>query len=145
MHDGNNYRVRHFLRIAGVCGWMIGRRRETAFEVGVVCAIFALYCANRFYSLFDFAIPSEFANNHLNDLFAGVLFPAYVNLLLIAGKRKRRVDRPLHALSLGLLCGVAWEIVAPFIYPDSVSDIVDGLCYIVGCYSYIAIRKAMLR
>lgn len=121
------------------------RNQETIFEIVVICAMLLMYCANRFYSLFDGVVPVEFANNHLNDICAGLFIASYINLLFLIGRQNWRISSPLQAFVLGTTCGIIWEGIAPYIVSYSVPDILDVFSYLIGCFVYIAVRKILIR
>ena len=74
-----------------------------------------------------------FLINHFNDFLAGILFPAYVNILLaFCGKRMKGWLIPLIVI---LIVGLFWEYVTP-LYHQCVSDPKDILAYVSGTLVY---------
>ena len=79
---------------------------------------------------------------HFNDLMAGILFPAYVNLVLsLFGMRMRSWLEPLL---FTLVAGIFWEYVTPLYRPQSVSDVWDIVAYLVGTLNYCALTRWLM-
>ena len=68
---------------------------------------------------------------YFNDVLAGVVLLALVNILLRLG-RLPPLKKLLPCLGLCLACGLFWEFVTPLYLPRSVSDIWDIAAYMAG-------------
>lgn len=80
-----------------------------------------------------------FMKGYFNDLICPFFFISYCNLLLLT-VNKEMVK--LHWLLLFSLCaGLVWEFVAPLIKENSVTDILDLVCYLVGTFFYWLLLK----
>ena len=79
-----------------------------------------------------------FFAGYFNDLLAGTLILAIVNLLLVPA-RLPPLDRPLPATAFILLCGCFWEFVTPLYRPESVCDPLDLLAYLAGAWVYLGL------
>lgn len=104
-----------------------------------------VYSVNRFTPF----LTGYFADNHLNDLMAGVLFPAYINLVLSYSRYWFRVDTVFRSAMVGLICCVVWELLAPAFLPFSTADLIDCACYFAGVFLHLAaaslIKSRMLQ
>lgn len=145
MRNGDDHRSRNMSRIAFVHGRLTESGKERVFETAIVVSMLAVYAVNRFTPLLDTILPFEIAKNHLNDACAGLLFPAYANLLCIAAHSRWRIVSYRSALLLGMVCCFAWEVIAPLIVPWSVGDPIDCLCYLSGSLLYATLRKLVMR
>ena len=98
-----------------------------------------LYLINRF-------IPpgNIFLDSYFNDILAGCVIVAIVNLLLSFG-RINPLTKPLSCLVLCLVCGLIWEYVTPLYKPGAVSDIWDIAAYMLGGLIWCIIIKIAKR
>lgn len=140
LRNGDDHRGWHLPWIALVHGRLSESDKEKVFEAAVIISMLAVYAINRFTPLFDALLPFDIAKNHLNDMCAGAMFPAYVNALCIACRNGWRVASLRSALVLGAVCCLAWEGAAPLIVPWSVGDPIDCACYVACTFSYTALR-----
>ena len=111
--------------------------QERRLEAYLIIASLVVYSVNRFTPIWS----GEFAANHLNDLMAGVLLPAYINLVLSYSKYEFRVDRVSRSCMVGVLCCFSWELLAPLLLPFSTADLVDCACYFVGVFLHLGVMK----
>lgn len=116
-----------------------------AFEAALIVFMLSIYAVNKSTPLFDAILPLDIAKNHLNDFCAGVMFPAYDNVLCIVSRSRWRVEGFGSTIALGALCCFAWEVIAPLIVPWSVGDPIDCLCYLGGGLLYAALRRLIQR
>ena len=64
-------------------------------------------------------------------------FAAYLNLVISLSRwPERRLCKPLQFILAGLLCGLAWEGIAPLVLPDSTGDWLDVAAYVLGMLTY---------
>ena len=78
-----------------------------------------------------------FLRCHCNDYLGGVAFAAYLNLVISLSRwPERRLCKPLQFILAGLLCGLAWEGIAPLVLPDSTGDWLDVATYVLGMLTY---------
>lgn len=146
MRANSDYCTRHFSWTVPFCFCGIVSRvlKEFSFEILAVGATMALYCANRFYRLFDCCIPLSFAQFYFGDLCGGTLFPAYVNLVGLVVIKKPLINSFKRILILELICSIAWEVIAPLVLPRSTGDALDVLAYFCGGLLYFAFRRLYL-
>lgn len=92
---------------------------------------FLLYIMNKFYIAVQFNWP--FAQHYLNDVLAGILVVAIVNILAVLSNEGRLLLTNLgRVLVFTFLCGMFWEYVTPIYLQYSVSDPFDVMAYMVG-------------
>lgn len=72
-----------------------------------------------------------FLDSYFNDILAGCIIVAIVNLLLSFGRINPSV-KPLPCLGLCLVCGLVWEYVTPLYKPSAVCDLWDIAAYMIG-------------
>lgn len=116
------------------------RDKEIRFNLLAICAVLLLYCANRFFDSFAGILPTAFLKYHFNDLCGGIIFPAYVNTLLIFFRSNYRVDCLYKIFVLELICSLAWEVIAPMFLSRSTGDLVDAFMYFIGGSIYCFMR-----
>ena len=75
-----------------------------------------------------------FFNGYFNDLICPLFFLSYANILLITVNRG--LFTFLKILILISVSGIIWEVFAPFLKENSVTDILDFCCYIIGAILY---------
>ena len=114
--------------------WLM--RSANWFNLSILLISLLFYAANRFSRLFT-SIPhlASFFRFHFNDYLGAIVFIAYLNLLLVAGKRSVCVRFPLLLIWAGVL-SLMWEGVAPLILPYSTADWLDCLAYFLGVTTY---------
>ena len=88
------------------------------------------YLLNRFY-ISSYSFP--FFTNHFNDLLAGIIFPAYINILLAL--HRKRLKGYIIPLIIILIAGLFWEYVTP-LYRHCISDPKDIVAYVAGTFVY---------
>lgn len=117
--------------------------RTKRVELLIIFATLLFYTLNKFTPIFRF-LPFDIAANHLNDFFAGILFPAYTNLILSFSKYRKllRFDTIPRISLLILVCSFVWEFVAPIFLPFSTGDLLDIACYLLGGLFYWVIQRA---
>lgn len=74
---------------------------------------------------------NAFLDGYFNDILAGCLILAIVNLMLSFGRLKP-LKSLLPCLALNLACGLVWEFVTPLYLSGSVSDLWDIAAYMIG-------------
>jgi hypothetical protein len=75
-----------------------------------------------------------FFSGYFDDLLAPILLLSYVNLILSIYNKKIYTLR--YLILFILLVSIVWEYLVVYIKPDSVSDPLDILCYILGTIIY---------
>ena len=114
---------------------MSKRNIELVFNLSLAAVVFGLYLLNKSAGAL-YWLPFAFGQNHLNDLLAGILFCAYLNLIMRFSKSVKRFTKPLELVLIALLCGLFWEYCAPLFKPSATSDLVDIVCYVIGAMKY---------
>lgn len=142
MCPNNDYCRRNILRTLPFRRHRLNK--EDSIELIFCAAVLLLYVSNRWFGAWDSILPKWFLKNHFGDVCGGMLFPAYANLLLSAVGAKFRVDGFLSTVAIGVLCSVAWEIIAPMIFAFSTADPLDAVAYIFGAVVHFAFRKLVL-
>ena len=110
----------------------------------ILAAAFLVYLVNRFClkESIDIPILRYILRCHFNDFLAGILFLAYINLLLSFSKFSHiRVQSLPAAAAIMGLCGIAWEYVLPLLHGRGTCDPWDILAYICGGIAYTLIVK----
>ena len=118
-------------------------RRYFALNLVIVDSILFLlsitgYLLNRFWFS---SYKLLFLINYFNDFLAGILFPAYVNILLAF--YGRRMKGWLIPLIIILIAGLFWEYVTP-LYHQCVSDPKDIVAYMSGTLIYCTTTQIAL-
>lgn len=75
-----------------------------------------------------------FFNCYFNDILAGILFPAYANILLHFAQK--RMTWPIVLLFM-LFWGIFWEYAVPLFVRTATSDVWDLAAYEAGALFYI--------
>lgn len=107
------------------------------FDLIVVVAAIAAYTVNR---RFVKPLNITFMRCYFNDMMAGVLFPAYVNILLALIRRRMRGFLPPLLCTFAAAC--FWEYITPLYRPRSVSDPWDIAAYLAGTLIYCFIDRS---
>ena len=107
-------------------------------------AVLIYVCNTHLWSL-DAILPYWFSHYYLNDLCGGVLFPAYVNLIVHLVTGEEIVTTYARALLMGASCSLAWEVVAPALLTNSTADPLDAIAYVVGMLAYTACYRSAKR
>jgi len=114
-------------------------KKEFVFNIAFAAVVFGFYLLNKLARAF-YWLPFAFGQNHLNDILAGALFCAYLNLIMRFSKSHKRFTKPLELLLIILICGFFWEYCATLFKPSATSDLLDVACYVIGamlyCYCY---------
>ena len=110
-------------------------------NIYIIIFSLTVYTFNRiFKSYIDIPIIGCLCRCHLNDYIGGIVFPAYVNILLYRAKYKQIKNYMVIAFIM-LLCGIIWEYIFPYLFSYSVSDIFDVLAYMLGGVTYCFIFR----
>ena len=125
-----------------VCGWIVESKSKKSFKIDLFLAavVFTLYLLNKSQGIF-YWLPSAFGHNHMNDLLAGVLFPAYLNLTMYFSSFDVRIRRVPHVFLIAFVCCVVWEGIYPLVNTSSTADLQDCLCYFCGSWLYSKLTK----
>lgn len=105
-------------------------------QLSVAAAVAILYAANNA-ALSAHAVPDmfePFASGHLNDVLAPFGFLSLTNA--IYAMMGHGVCRLAPTMALAALASAVWEGLAPLVFPESVSDPLDVVCYFVGAMLY---------
>ncbi len=114
-----------------------------SFDLAVMAGAAAEYAANRFWLRWVLPDPLRyFLICWGNDIFAGAFLLAWLNLLLSLGGL-RPLIRLRYTVPLLLVCGLAWEVLAPLWKSAAVFDPWDFLAYQAGGLLYLALRRAL--
>lgn len=114
-------------------------------DVLAVVAAVATYTCNSYFWSFDSVLPYGFAHYHLNDLCGGVLFPAYVNLVVNTVRGEAVITTYRRAILLGVGCSLVWEVLAPIFLSNSTADPLDAIAYVTGTLAYTACYRLTKR
>ena len=110
----------------------------------ILSATFLVYLVNRFClkESIDIPILRYILRCHFNDFLAGILFLAYINLLLSFSKFSQIRIQSISAVTFIMcLCGIAWEYVLPLLHGRGTCDPWDIGAYICGGIAYTLIVK----
>ena len=83
-----------------------------------------------------------FFNCYFNDLLAPILLLSYINLLLSILKEK--IYSLKYLILIILLCSIVWEYLIIYFKPNSVSDPLDVLFYLLGTLIYWFLAKTWI-
>ena len=133
MRTYRNHRLGNFVRRVFDNHFLI-------FDLGMILAAVAAYAVNR---RFAGVLRGRFMRGHFNDLMAGMLFPAYVNIWLALGGYRLRGW--IYPLLCTLAAGCVWEFVAPLYRPQSVSDPLDLVAYLAGTLIYCVVDHLAMK
>ena len=110
----------------------------TKINLNIFVVCLAIYFVNRLTNDTYF-IPylSYILRYHFNDYLAGIVFLAYLNIILAISKYKYiKVLKLSQVIFTGILIGTFWEYITPIHKNDSTSDIIDVISYVLGAISY---------
>ena len=108
-------------------------------NIYIILVSLIVYIINRIFKAhIDIPVIEYLCKCHLNDYIGGIVFPAYVNILLYSAKYKP-VKNYISVAMMMFLCGIVWEYIFPYLFSYSVSDIFDVLAYVLGGITYCII------
>lgn len=116
----------------------ISLNRTVAFNLKLFIVCLCIYALNRLTNqLYYVPYASYVLRYHFNDYLAGIVFLAYLNIILgISVYKEYSVVRWDLVILTGIIIGIFWEFITPMYKSDSTSDIIDVFCYILGAISY---------
>lgn len=114
-------------------------------EALLISVALFVYALNRFTPIFEVVFPFDFARYHFNDLIGGIVFPAYVNAILVLSKYRLRFKTLSKIFLIEAICAFVWEGLAPLVLARSTRDWWDVCCYFLGGLLYFLISKIVLR
>lgn len=114
-------------------------------EALLIAVALSVYVLNRFTPIFEAVLPFDFVRYHFNDMLGGIVFPAYVNAILILSKYRLRFKSLPKISLIEAICAFAWEGLAPLVLTRSTGDWLDVCCYFLGGLIYFLISKIILR
>ena len=133
MRSHRNHRIRHLFRCNSDFHLLI-------FDLICVFTALGAYTVNKY---FADILKSVFMRNYFNDVMAGLLFPAYINILLIL--KPARLSGYIPLLLCTLAVGCFWEYVTPVYHPQSVSDKWDIAAYLAGTLLYCFVNSKAIK
>jgi len=99
-----------------------------------------LYAINQMY-LKDH-LEVKFFHCYFNDILAGLLIIAYINLLFILVEKSQYCLKRLWSiLAVNVVIGFFWEFITPFYRHNSITDNYDLFAYIFGGSLYYIVIK----
>lgn len=107
-----------------------------------IIAIFGIvYILNRLLKKYiNIPIIGYLCKCYVSDFICGIVFCAYVNLVLIKGGYKT-ITKYYQIFTVIFFSGILWEYFFPLFISYSVSDKYDLLAYILGGTVYYLIKK----
>ncbi len=75
-----------------------------------------------------------FCKYYLDDLICLLIVLPYIEILLIIINQE--INSFLGIFIVSIICAIIWELIIPSVKPDSISDPIDFLCYIIGGIIY---------
>lgn len=125
-------------RTSTICSDRIEKLKK---ESKILIAAMLIYFINRLIKNYiEIPIIGYLIKCHVNDFLGGIVFCAYVNVILIWGKR-REIKKYYQTFIMILTVGLIWEYVFPIFLKYSVSDVFDVLSYVLGGTVYYFIKK----
>lgn len=123
-------------------------KRIARGDIAVSVAVLVLYSLNRF--LIKPIAPDNVLGYllrcHVNDYLGGVLFPVYTNILIsVFLDTGKRMVRLAQFVSVGVVCAVFWEGIAPLVLSYSTADILDCIAYIFGSLTCWHLYRTMAK
>lgn len=122
---------------------MLFLRKSLDYTI-LIFGIIIYFLNKRFCGYIPWQHIAYICKNHLNDFVCGLIFPAYINIILYLDER-RTLKSPFIIMGVMLCCGLFWEYAAPLLIPYSVSDPFDVMCYIGGGYVYSLLVNFFIR
>ena len=99
-----------------------------------------LYIVNRIY--LKGVLNWVFVQHYFNDVLAGMVIVAFVNILAVLGNQRRLLlIRFFRILLFTSVCGLFWEYITPLYLSYSVADPLDVLAYMSGGVLYWGIIR----
>ena len=98
-----------------------------------------IYIVNRFWlkHMITQPIISYILKCHFNDFCGGIVFLAYVNMLITGSRYNGAQIRTLPlCLMTGVFISLCWEGLGPLLLSYSTGDWLDALAYLAGCFVY---------
>lgn len=114
----------------------MNKDRKINLYIFIVCLV--IYFINRLTNdLYYVSHLSYVLRYHFNDYLAGIVFLAYLNIILSVSQYDYiRILKWSQIIFIGIIIGIFWEYITPIYKTDSTSDIIDVICYIFGAVSY---------
>ena len=111
-------------------------------KLDLVCIVvaFVVYFFNRF--VLKSATTGNvkyFCKNHLNDLVCPLFFLGISQIVLKL--IHIRLEKLISILSLTIAGAFVWEVIGPWLNPQSVGDPIDVLCYVAGGLVYYFLNR----
>jgi hypothetical protein len=104
-------------------------------NLAILVTCLALYGLNQF--ILKDALGGTFLQSYSNDILAGTVIVAYMNILYwLVGKEEYSIRSWPATLAFVFVVGLFWEFVAPLFRADSVTDVLDLLAYLAGGVLY---------
>lgn len=123
---------------------LLNKSTKINLNIFIICLV--IYFVNRLTND-TYYIPylSYVLRYHFNDYLAGIVFLAYLNIILGISKYKQiRVLKWIPVIFTGIIIGTFWEYITPIYKSDSTSDVIDVICYILGAISYKVIYSLIM-
>ena len=110
-------------------------------DIRIIVIAMIIYTVNRITKAYN-SIPiiGYLCKCYVNDCIGGIVFPAYVNMVLGFYKYST-ITNLFHICIMMLCCGVVWESICPIFLDYSVSDFWDIVAYILGGMLYYLLRR----
>ncbi len=118
-------------------------RKSYIFNIVLCFIVVGLYILNNSWlKFYTNGMLREFSRCYLNDLMATVVLMGYINLLL---HTRNQYIYTLKSIEFICFCsGLVWELWMPLIKKESVSDINDMICYLLGGVIYWVLYKVVV-
>lgn len=112
-------------------------------EIQIIVVAMTIYAINRITKTYNnIPVIGYLCKCHINDCIGGIVFSAYVNIVLGLWKYPP-ITKLFHICVMMLCCGVVWEYVCPLFLDYSVSDFWDILSYVLGGVLYYCFKKGI--
>lgn len=106
-------------------------------NIRIVVITFCLYLVNQYLKQYINDYDQYwFMVCYLNDILAGILFVAYINVVLSYSKFSYRLVELRRILIVMFASGLIWELIIPMLKRNAVTDVCDIFAYCAGGFLY---------
>ena len=120
--------------------WKLKKYVKNPTNIILIIIVICLYCVNNiFLKKCTQGIIQYFFICYFNDLICPLFFLSYVQILFLLINKNILSLKVI--LFIGFLCGLVWELFAPLINRESITDVFDFFSYIIGSIVYYIICK----
>ena len=118
---------------------MLNIIRKEKINISLMFLVLFLYILNNYILIpfINYDPIKLFLSSYFDDLISTICFMAYVNFIL--SFQNKIIIKLKDIIIFCFILGIIWEYITPMYKADSVSDILDIVCYIFGGTIYYII------